>query len=278
MESWKLRQRIPFVEKRPSSRYFSAQTQKSPHGNDLKHCFLQNVPHHQVLRSPVQLYIYLPRLLWVAVANSVMNNFMKELRSSEIQQDSMRFRRNIERVGEIMAYEISKTLSYATEAVRTPLGVAPTNVVNDHIVVASIMRAALPLHHGMLNYFDKAENAFISAYREYTDAAHNNFRVHVEYLASPSIEGKTVLLCDPMLATGGSMELAYEALKAKGTPAHIHIASIIASRQAVKHILEIFPADKTTVWIAAIDDELNEHSYIVPGLGDAGDLAFGEKL
>ena len=210
--------------------------------------------------------------------NSVMNNFMKELRSSEIQQDSMRFRRNIERVGEIMAYEISKTLSYATEAVRTPLGVAPTNVVNDHIVVASIMRAALPLHHGMLNYFDKAENAFISAYREYTDAAHNNFRVHVEYLASPSIEGKTVLLCDPMLATGGSMELAYEALKAKGTPAHIHIASIIASRQAVKHILEIFPADKTTVWIAAIDDELNEHSYIVPGLGDAGDLAFGEKL
>ncbi len=210
--------------------------------------------------------------------NSVLNNFMKELRSTEIQKDSMRFRRNIERIGEIMAYEISKTLAYKNEDVQTPLGVAPTNIVNEKVVVASLLRAALPFHNGVLNLFDKAENAFISAFREYTDEKHENFRVCVEYLAAPSIEGKTLLLCDPMLATGGSMELAFEALKSYGTPAHIHIASVIASEQAVKHLQEIFPAEKTTIWIAAIDPKLNEHSYIVPGLGDAGDLAFGEKM
>ncbi len=210
--------------------------------------------------------------------NSLLNNFMKELRDVEIQKDSMRFRRNIERIGEVMAYEISRDLTYTTEQVRTPLGIAPTNAVADQVVLACIMRAALPFHNGMLNYFDTAENAFISAYREYTDERHDAFRVHVEYLASPSIEGKTLILCDPMLATGGSMELAFEALKSKGTPAKIHIASVIASRQAVEHIQKIFPAEKTTIWIAAIDPELNEHSYIVPGLGDAGDLCFGEKI
>ncbi len=213
-----------------------------------------------------------------AAKNSVLNNFMKELRDIDIQKDSMRFRRNIERIGEVMAYEISKELTYTTEQVRTPLGIAPTNVVCDQVVVACIMRAALPFHHGLLNYFDKAENAFISAYREFTDASHNAFRVRVEYLASPSIEGKTLILCDPMLATGGSMELAYEALKSKGTPTKIHIASVIASQQAVEHIQKIFPAATTSIWIAAIDPALNEHSYIVPGLGDAGDLCFGEKL
>lgn len=213
-----------------------------------------------------------------AAQNSVLNNFMKELRDVEIQKDSMRFRRNIERIGEVMAYEISRDLAYTTENVRTPLGVSPTNVVADQVVVACIMRAALPFHYGMLNYFDKAENAFISAYREYTDASHSAFRVHVEYLASPSIEGKTLVLCDPMLATGGSMEMAFEALKSKGVPAKIHIASVIASQQAVEHIQKMFPAEKTTVWIAAVDPKLNEHSYIVPGLGDAGDLCFGEKI
>lgn len=213
-----------------------------------------------------------------AAQNSVLNNFMKELRDVEIQKDSMRFRRNIERIGEVMAYEISRDLAYTTENVRTPLGVSPTNVVADQVVVACIMRAALPFHYGMLNYFDKAENAFISAYRKFTDENHSEFRVHVEYLASPSIEGKTLILCDPMLATGGSMELAFEALKSRGMPAKIHIASVIASRQAVEHIRQVFPDAETTVWIAAIDAELNEHSYIVPGLGDAGDLCFGQKI
>ncbi len=213
-----------------------------------------------------------------ATKNSLINNFMRELRDVDIQRDPMRFRRNIERIGEVMAYEISKDLNYTTEQVRTPLGVAPTNVVSDSVVLSCIMRAALPFHTGMLNYFDHAENAFISAYREYTDDTHTTCRVHVEYLAAPSIEGKTLILCDPMLATGGSMEMAYEALKSHGTPAKIHIASVIASEQAVKHIQEVFPADKTSIWIAAIDPTLNEHSYIVPGLGDAGDLCFGQKM
>lgn len=213
-----------------------------------------------------------------AAQNSVLNNFMKELRDVDVQKDSMRFRRNIERIGEVMAYEISKDLTYTTENVRTPLGIAPTNVVADQVVLACIMRAALPFHYGLLNYFDKAENAFISAYRKFTDENHSEFRVHVEYLASPSIESKTLILCDPMLATGGSMELAFEALKSRGMPAKIHIASVIASRQAVEHIRQVFPDAETTVWIAAIDAELNEHSYIVPGLGDAGDLCFGQKI
>lgn len=210
--------------------------------------------------------------------NSLLNQFLKEIRNVDIQQDAMRFRRNIERIGEVMAYEISKDLAYETEQVETPLGFAATNVISESLVVASILRAGLPFHNGMLNYLDKAENAFVSAYRQYVDEKHEAFKVHVEYIASPSIEGKTLLLCDPMLATGGSMELAYEALKTKGIPAHIHIACIIASQRAVDHILEIFPADKTTIWAAAIDPILNEHAYIVPGLGDAGDLAYGKKL
>ena len=210
--------------------------------------------------------------------NSLLNQFLKEIRSVDIQHDSMRFRRNIERIGEVMAYEISKSLAYETEQVKTPLGIAPTNVTSEKLVVASILRAGLPFHTGMLNYLDKAENAFVSAYRQYVDDTHENFDVHVEYIASPNIEGKTLLLCDPMLATGGSMELSYEALKSKGTPAHIHIACVIASQRAIDHIIKIFPAEKTTIWVAAIDPILNEHSYIVPGLGDAGDLAFGQKL
>ena len=210
--------------------------------------------------------------------NSLLNQFLKEIRSVDIQHDSMRFRRNIERIGEVMAYEISKSLAYETEQVKTPLGIAPTNVTSEKLVVASILRAGLPFHTGMLNYLDKAENAFVSAYREYVDDTHEKFDVHVEYIASPNIEGKTLLLCDPMLATGGSMELSYEALKTKGIPAHIHIACVIASQRAIDHCINIFPAEKTTIWVAAIDPILNEHSYIVPGLGDAGDLAFGQKL
>ena len=208
-------------------------------------------------------------------SNSILNQYVAEIRDVNIQQDRMRFRRNIERIGEIMAYEISKTLHYTTLQVKTPLGTAATNVPDNQIVLATILRAGLPYHQGFLNYFDQAENAFVSAYRKYKGTL--KFDIHIEYIASPSIEGKTLILVDPMLATGGSMELSYRAMLTKGTPAEIHIASVIASEQALSYISDIFSNTNTTIWCAGIDPELSEHSYIIPGLGDAGDLAFGEK-
>jgi uracil phosphoribosyltransferase len=159
--------------------------------------------------------------------------------------------------------------------VQTPLGVAPVQTPDNQLVVSTILRAGLPFHQGFLNYFDRAGNAFVSAYRKYTD--NENFDIHIEYIASPRIDGKTLIIADPMLATGGSMELSYKAMLTKGTPAEVHIASIIASRKAIEHVKSAFPDANTTVWCAAIDPDLNEHSYIVPGLGDAGDLAYGEK-
>jgi uracil phosphoribosyltransferase len=208
--------------------------------------------------------------------NSLLCNFLKEIRDVKIQKDPLRFRRNMERIGEVMAYEISKTLAYEKEEVTTPLGIAPTNVVSDHIVLSTVFRAGLPFHQGFLNYFDKAENAFVSAYRRYKEDA-LNFEVLVEYIASPSIEGKTLIIVDPMLASGSSMELAYKALLQRGNPKHIHVASVIASKAGVDYVKEHF-SDNTTIWTGAIDPTLNEHSYIVPGLGDAGDLAFGCKI
>ena len=188
----------------------------------------------------------------------------------------MRFRRNMERIGEIMAYEISKTMHYSTEDVQTPLGIAPTEVIDENIVISTILRAGLPFHTGFLSYFDRAENAFVSAYRKYKDAL--KFDIFIEYIASPNLDGKTLIITDPMLATGSSMELAYGALLTKGKPAQIHIATVIASQAAIDYVANHFPESTTTVWAAAIDPELNAHSYIIPGLGDAGDLAFGEKL
>ena len=207
--------------------------------------------------------------------NSLLGNYLKEIRSVEIQKDAMRFRRNMERFGEIMAYEISKSLRYQSEDVTTPLGVAVVNVVDEKLVVATILRAGLPFHSGFLSYFDGAENAFVSAYRKYKDAL--KFEVNIEYIASPDLNGKTLIIADPMLATGGSMELAYAALLTKGQPEHVHIACVIASQAAVDYVSKHFP-ENTTLWVAAIDAELNEHAYIVPGLGDAGDLAYGEKM
>ncbi len=209
-----------------------------------------------------------------SLTNSVVNRFIAELRDVNIQNDRMRFRRNVERIGEVMAYEISRTLNYEQQNVTTPLGVAPVNMPSDQLVLASILRAGLPLHTGVLNYFDDAENAFVSAYRKYDDEI--NFDIHIEYIASPILDGKVLILTDPMLATGGSMQLAYEALLTKGTPEKVHIVSVIASREAVAYIEEHFPID-TTLWVAAIDEHLDQHKYIVPGLGDAGDLCFGEK-
>ncbi len=206
---------------------------------------------------------------------SLVSQYMHEMRSVGIQKDSMRFRRNLERVGNAMAYEISKTLDYRIEKTTTPLGVADCSVVADQVVLGTIFRAGLPFHQGFLDFFDHAENAFVSAYRKYREK--ENFDVLIEYLASPRIDGKVLVLCDPMLATGASMELSYRALLTKGTPKHVHVASVIASQKAVDYIKSVFPADKTTVWIGAVDDHIDDHSYIVPGLGDAGDLCFGTK-
>lgn len=206
---------------------------------------------------------------------SLLSQYLMEMRNVDIQHDPLRFRRNLERVGEIMAYEISKTLNYRTEKIQTPLAVTSCDVIDDKVVLATIFRAGIPFHQGFLSYFDRAENAFVSAYRKYKEK--ENFDVCIEYLASPRLEGKVLVLCDPMLATGASMELSYRALLTKGMPEHIHVASVIASRKAIDYIKATFPEDRTTVWVGVIDDEINSHSYIVPGLGDAGDLAYGIK-
>lgn len=211
----------------------------------------------------------------LGATNSILNKFVAELRDIEIQKDSLRFRRNIERIGEVMAYEISKDFHYSTKDIQSPLGIAPMNTPDDSIVISTILRAGLPFHQGFLRYLDNAENAFVSAYCKYKDRL--NFDIHIEYIASPRLTGKSLIISDPMLATGSSMELAYEALLTKGEPAHVHVASIIASKQALEYLQQKMPQDKTTIWVAAVDEELNDHSYIVPGLGDAGDLAFGEK-
>ena len=208
---------------------------------------------------------------------SLLNQFVAELRDVNIQQDSWRFRRNIERIGEVMAYEISKRLHYKLKAIETPLGTAQMALPDEPLVIGTIFRAGLPFHQGFLNCFDRAGNAFVSAFRQYTDEEHKHFDIHIEYIASPRLEGKTLLLVDPMLATGGSMELAYKALLTKGQPERIHLAAIIASQQAVDYVASVMPSERTTLWVAAIDPSLNKHAYIVPGLGDAGDLAFGEK-
>lgn len=211
----------------------------------------------------------------LGAGNSILNKFVSELRDVNIQKDSMRFRRNIERIGEIMAYEISRRFDYSIQEIQSPLGIAPMSLHTDNIVISTILRAGLPFHQGFLSYLDHAENAFVSAYRRYKDRL--NFDIHIEYIASPSIQDKTLIITDPMLATGSSMEMAYHALQTKGEPAHIHVASIIASKQALEYVKSKMPEDKTTVWVAALDDKLDDHAYIVPGLGDAGDLAFGEK-
>ena len=206
---------------------------------------------------------------------SLLSPILAEIRDLEVQCDRMRFRRNIERVGEIIAYEISRVLPYSETEVQTPLGSARVAKLDEQPVIASILRAGLPLHQGLLNYFDHADNAFISAYRKH-EGDEEHFEVEIEYLSSPSVEGRTVILCDPMLATGSSMVLAYRALLARGTPAHIHVAAVIASEQGVKFTQDALP-ENSTLWLADVDPELNQRAYIVPGLGDAGDLAYGTK-
>jgi uracil phosphoribosyltransferase len=206
---------------------------------------------------------------------SILNKFISELRDVSVQSDRMRFRRNIERIGEVLGYELSKSLSYNNVDIKTPLGTSKCNIPEEDVVICSILRAGLPLHQGLLNYFDGAENTFISAYRH--QVSETEFEIKVEYLASPSLDNKVLILADPMLATGRSFVNVYNALKSMGTPKEIHLASVIGSEQGIAHIAEHFPED-TKLWIATVDKELNDKGYIVPGLGDAGDLAYGNKL
>ena len=207
---------------------------------------------------------------------SILNTFISEIRDKTIQKDSMRFRRNIERIGEILGYELSKSLQFEAHNVETPLGISNTVLHKKDIVLCSILRAGVPLHSGLLNYFDAAENAFISAYRQHKHDP-ETFEIVVEYLACPSLEGKTLILADPMLATGQSMVATFEALKPFGTPKEVHLVSLIGAQKGVDFVANTFDS-KTHLWIAAVDDTLNDKGYIIPGLGDAGDLAFGNKL
>jgi uracil phosphoribosyltransferase len=209
--------------------------------------------------------------------NTILNRFVAQMRDVRVQGDSMRFRRNLERAGEVMAYEISKTLHYQKQLVETPLGEAEVALPNDKIVIATILRAGIPFHQGFLNYFDNAQNAFVSAFRKYSKDG--TFKVKVEYISSTDLTDKVLILVDPMLATGTSLVLTYKALLEKGgTPRHTHVASVIASEEGVAYAREHLPDADTTIWCAAVDEELTVKSYIIPGLGDAGDLAYGEKL
>lgn len=218
------------------------------------------------------------KIINLSEQNSIINQYMAEMRDVQYQKNRFLFRNNIMRIGEFEAFEISKTLQYEPQQVTTPLGVSTVQVPTDKIVLATIFRAGLPFHNGFLNVFDHAGNAFVSAYREYTDAEHKNVGIHVEYLATPNIDGKTLIIADPMLATGGSMEMGYKAILTKGTPKCVHVACVMACPEGIEHIKKTFPDSITTVWCAAIDEGLNEHKYIVPGFGDAGDLCYGNKL
>lgn len=209
--------------------------------------------------------------------NSVMNHYMSELRDKSYQKNRLLFRHNIERIGELMAYEVSKTFEYKPKTVTTPLGTIDIPLMRDEVLVATVLRAGLPFHQGFLHVFDKAENAFVSAYRMYTNREHTEVGVHTEYMASPSVKGKTLVIVDPMLATGGSMAASIEALLKTGKPRKIHVCCVIAAPEGVEVVKQALP-DDATVWCAAIDPGMNEHKYIVPGFGDCGDLCYGEKL
>lgn len=210
--------------------------------------------------------------------NSVLNQFMAEIRDIDYQKNRLLFRNNIKRIGEMMAYEISKTLAYEPSFVETPLGTAGLSLPKDNIVIATVLRAGLPFHEGMLHVFDHAENGFVSAFRMYTNREHTEVGIHTEYIACPSVEGKTLIIADPMLATGGSMAAAYEALLKHGKPKSVHVACVIATPEGIEVVKNALPEEHATIWAAAIDPGMNEHKYIVPGFGDAGDLCFGEKL
>ena len=216
------------------------------------------------------------KIHYISENNSVLNHFLGQIRNINIQNDSMRFRRNIERIGEIMAYELSKNFFYKDVEIQTPLGIKKTTQIADDLVLCSILRAGLPLHNGFLNYFDHAENSFVSASRHHPNND-DEFEILVEYQALSNLNNKTVLLLDPMLATGQSIVAVHEKLVQNATPKEIHIAVVIAAPEGVEHLKKNLP-DNCHLWIASLDEKLNEKNYIVPGLGDAGDLSYGSKL
>ena len=207
---------------------------------------------------------------------SIINQYIAEMRDHTIQQDSLRFRTNMERIGALIGFEISKLLEYEAKDTQTPLGISKSMILKDKIVLATILRAGLPLNNGFLNVFDKAESGFVTAYRKYH--SDNEFDIKIEYMSSPNIDDKILILSDPMLATGSSMVMAYKALLKNGKPKHTHIVSILASKEGVEYVRRHIKDSDITIWTGAIDDELTVQSYIVPGLGDAGDLAFGKKI
>lgn len=215
------------------------------------------------------------KIINLGETNSLLNNIVAQMRDKAIQKDRMRFRRNLERLGEIFAYEISKTLDYSVKDVVTPLGIAKVPTIDTQIVAATILRAGLPLHQGIINFFDDAQNAFVAAYRKYDKG--DSFHINIEYASTPDLEGKTLILADTMLATGASLEIAYKRLCEEGEPAYTHLVCPVSSADAVEHLKKSM-GKNVTLWVAAIDEELTSHSYIVPGLGDAGDLAYGDKI
>ncbi len=219
------------------------------------------------------------KIINFAASNTIINQYVAELRDIKVQSDRGTFRYNLQRIGQLMAYEISKTLHYSEKTIQTPLDVAKANTPDDEIVLATVFRAGLPFHEGFLDIFDHAGNAFVSAYRYYLDEKHESVGIKVEYLAAPDLTDKTLIIADPMLATGGSLELAYQALCTKGIPKQLHLCCVIAAQDGIDNLMKLFkPLDNVTLWCAAIDPILNEHKYIVPGLGDAGDLAYGDKI
>ncbi len=207
---------------------------------------------------------------------SILNQYISEIRNVEVQNDRLRFRTNLERIGSVMAYEISKHLEFTSKEIETPLGIARCETINSKIVLATILRAGIPMHQGLLTVFDHAENAFISAYRKHEKDG--GFSIKLEYVSKPDLTDKILILCDPMLATGASMGLTYKSLIQDSKPKHTHIVAAIASAEGVNYMERNFSKKDITIWAAAIDDELTAQSYIVPGLGDAGDLAYGKKL
>ena len=215
------------------------------------------------------------KIVDLGASSSVINGFMAQLRDVNTQTNRTLFRGNLRRIAHAMAYEVSRTLDYSVKNIQTPLAVKEVPTYDDRIVVGTVLRAGLAFHEGFLDVFDGADAAFLSAYREEGKA--DDIKIHIEYIAAPHLDGSTFLLVDPMLATGGSLELAYQAFLSKGKPAKLHICCVIASRQGIERLQHAFPGDDVTLWVAAIDPQLNDRAYIVPGLGDAGDLSFGEK-
>jgi uracil phosphoribosyltransferase len=209
--------------------------------------------------------------------DSIINRYLAEIRDVQYQGNRLLFRNNIQRIGEFEAFEISKTLSYEEKTITTPLGKSTINLPTNDIVLATILRAGLPFHNGFMKVFDHADNAFVSAYRKYKNTEQSEVDIHIEYLATPGLDNKTLIIADPMLATGGSMELGYKALITKGIPEHVHVCSVIATPEGIERVKATFPESNTTIWCAAIDPGMNEHKYIIPGFGDAGDLCFGCK-